>query len=105
MPRKVRDAAGSVKEFLERVWDRSPPPDTHIILYRGQFQDLALLPKLSRSPNPPKKVQECEPAMLRSLKNVTPHLRPSQPGNDWDFLSLGQHHGMSTRMSDWSANP
>ena len=43
--------------------------------------------------------------MLNALREAAPHLRPSQPTNDWDWLSLGQHYGMSTRMSDWTANP
>jgi hypothetical protein len=43
--------------------------------------------------------------MLEFLKGVAPPLTPSRPENDWDWLSLGQHYGMSTRMSDWSANP
>ena len=43
--------------------------------------------------------------MLEFLKHAAPHLPPSRPENDWDWLSLGQHYGMSTRMSDWSANP
>jgi hypothetical protein len=43
--------------------------------------------------------------MLEFLTLVSPHLAPSRPENDWDWLSLGQHYGMSTRMSDWSANP
>jgi hypothetical protein len=43
--------------------------------------------------------------MLAFLKRTAPHLAPSRPENDWDWLSLGQHYGMSTRMSDWSGNP
>jgi hypothetical protein len=43
--------------------------------------------------------------MLERLKQIAPHLRPSVPENDWDWLSLGQHYGMSTRMSDWTRNP
>jgi hypothetical protein len=97
--------ARCVKEFLEKTWASSPQPNTEITLFRGQLHDLPLLPKLFRRPNTPDKVRKGEQAMLQSLKILAPHLRPSEPANDWDWLSLGQHYGMSTRMSDWSANP
>jgi FRG domain len=93
-----------VREFLERVWLKPQPADTEINLFRGQLDDHPLLPKLFRAPNTPSRVQEFEGKMLALLKQAAPHLAPSRPENDWDWLSLGQHYGMSTRMSDWSAN-
>jgi hypothetical protein len=105
MPKIPYAEVGSVQEFLERTWTIPPQPDTEIKLYRGQLDNHPLLPKLFREPNTPNQVKQFEAEMLARLKRIAPHLRPSEPNNDWEWLSLGQHYGMSTRMSDWSANP
>lgn len=103
----------SVKQFLEAVWNIEAPNHTQVRLYRGQRKDFPLLPRLFR---PPKglevdqedwiaKIKDAECKLLAGFRNESPYLLPSRPNNEWDWLSLGQHFELPTRLLDWTGNP
>lgn len=73
------------------------------ILYRGQSVDEPLLPTIARD-NRDFNSTDNEIKMLKELRRRS-KLLIGNADNDWDLMVLAQHHGMKTRLLDWSSNP
>ncbi len=79
-------------------------------IYRGQSDSAwDLFPSLDR-PRAIKKRgdigrEEYETYLLSQFKSKAIPFLGSIPDNDWEWLSLAQHHGLPTRLLDWTTNP
>jgi len=96
----------SVRHFMESIWQQAPKPNTSRQILRGQAGDWDLLPKLFRDrEREPHALKELGERLLADFKARSPYLLPSTPTDEMDWLSLAQHHGLPTRLLDWTANP
>lgn len=76
------------------------------LIFRGQPVDKPLLPKLARLNLRIKSnsITKTEKLILDEFRRGILPLSEFQPKNNWDLLALAQHHGLPTRLLDWTYN-
>jgi hypothetical protein len=65
---------------------------------------LTSLDRLSGADTPHEKADLEEHVLRNFIRYSRPHL-PGPPVNDWELLVLAQHHGLPTRLLDWTYSP
>jgi len=93
----VNDVTDIHKYFTDR--DVKPGVDRW---YRGQGnRDWPLLPKAGR----PEFIDTDDLRRFDYWKHRAVSYMPHLPASDWECLALAQHHGLATRLLDWTYNP
>jgi hypothetical protein len=70
-------------------------------IFRGQRTDEPLLPRLARVA-PDGQFLEIEQLMFKEFQRTSLALTDRDLASKWDCLSLAQHHGLPTRLLDWT---
>lgn len=101
MPRYKTCTIKDITEYVEYIRKNCMADD---ILFRGQPVDKPLLPKLARI-SLRDSVLKAERTMFRDFKRRAVPLLHVHPNSTWDWLAIAQHHGLATRLLDWTLNP
>jgi hypothetical protein len=101
----------SLGEFVDVVTPREPDPQTgrrrDTGVYRGSSDAASpLFTTLDRLGGRPHAKADLEEHVLRNfIRYSRPHLDQARPHNDWEMLISAQHHGVPTRLLDWTYSP
>lgn len=92
-------------ELIERIKsDNEKLKNKADLIFRGQPRDKPLLPKLARIRLNGSSIIKLEKIMLADFRRGIVPLTEFKPENNWDLLALAQHHGLPTRLLDWTYN-
>lgn len=97
-PKRLGEAQALWESY--NYWLRSHPSPRWV--FRGQSKDWEIKPSIGR-------IKKYSPATELQLLNMfkrsaLPMIESSVIASNWDWLAVSQHHGLPTRLIDWTTN-
>lgn len=100
--KNFHDYLSIAKEVESNLLKRN---EDEMIIYRGQAVNEHLFPKLGRKNYDFPNRLDYERKIFREFQRLSyPYLADRSVG-PWDLLAIAQHHGLPTRLLDWSSSP
>jgi hypothetical protein len=103
---------GSLGELVDTVTPAEQDPSSGRLrdasIYRGSANpEWPLLTSLDRlgGTDPPHTKAELEEHILRNFLRYSRPYLPQPYASEWELLVVAQHHGLPTRLLDWSYSP
>lgn len=93
-----------VREVFEDSYDSTICRHRSPYAFRGQPSDYPLRSGLMRLGHPPGKLPDFERYLFRNFRKYA-HQAFQAESSAWRWLSFAQHHGLPTRLLDWTFSP
>jgi len=75
-------------------------------VFRGHSDiNYNLLPSVGRGLHTSKSREKYEQSLFDIFQREAHGFLATVPANEWEWLSIAQHHGLPTRLLDWTHNP
>jgi hypothetical protein len=75
-------------------------------VFRGHSnKEYRLIPSVGRMPHTSGSRQKYEESLFNIFRREAQGYLSALPSTEWEWLSFAQHHGLPTRLLDWTYNP
>ena len=96
----------SIKTFIDQIAPVAFTEQRGRWVFRGHSDArFRLVPSVARVPHTSTNLAAFEKSIFKIFRREAESFGANGPHNDWEWLAFGQHHGLPTRMLDWTQNP